>query len=75
MTVLFIGNGIRKSVNILVSQANLLFISYRPVFQGYFANITVSVNSTSKVSLILEVDGKTVDKAEVERGISTVLLR
>jgi len=33
VTVLFIGDGIRKSVNILVSQANLLFISYRPVFR------------------------------------------
>ena len=75
VTVLFIGDGIYKSVNILISQASLLFMSYRPVFQGYFANITVSVNSTSKASLILEVDGKTVNKAEVERGISTVLLR
>jgi hypothetical protein len=33
------------------------------------------VNSTSRASLILEVDGKTVNKAEIEKGISTVLLR
>ena len=75
VTVIFLADGIEKKVNISVFPVKLLFISYKPVIQGYMENISVAVNCSSKASIYLEVDGKRVDEVEVGKGTKTVFLK
>ncbi|MGC9104805.1 MAG: hypothetical protein ACP5JF_08495 [Candidatus Methanodesulfokora sp.] len=75
ITILFRGDGIEKHINMLVSSVKLIFMSYRPIIQGYYENISVAVNCSSRASIFLEVDGRQVDKADVEKGVSTATLR